>query len=174
MTKNFLIRLAAVILLVWSVGAITSWMLFDPSDSLVGAKPGRGGATTVYNLAARDLREAADLLSKNAIWGIQRDGSVRVPDASKENAEEKMPEWRMLAAVVKGKDRYLLIQVDKQRLESVKEGERLPDGSLVKIVSRKMYTILTTDDEEKTTYLNFDEPSYEQHIPASHPTRKRK
>ena len=155
MTKNFLIRLSAVILLVWSVGAITSWMLFDPSDSLVGAKRGRGSAVPVYNLAASDLREAADLLSKNAIWGIQRDGSAPVPDASKEKAEEKKPEWRMLAAVVKGKDRYLVILVDKERLDAIKEGERLPDGSIVKKVSQKMYTILTTDDEEKTTHLNF-------------------
>ena len=155
MKKNLLVRLTGIILLVWVIGALTSWMLFDPSDSLVGAKPGRGSQIPVYNVAPSDLREAADLLSKSALWGIRRDGSGPVSDASKEKTEEKKIEWRMLAAVVKGGDRYLVIQVDKKKLEAVKEGERLPDGSLVKTVSRSMYTVLTTDDEEKTTYLNF-------------------
>lgn len=155
MRKNLLVRLGCVILLVWIIGAMLSWMLFDPSDSLVGVKPGRGSQSTVFNIATSDLREAADLLSKNAIWGIGRDGSAQVPAASNEKEEEKKIEWRILAAVVRGKDRYLVIQVDKGKLETIKEGDKLPDESLVKRVSPKMYTILTTDDEEKTTYLNY-------------------
>lgn len=174
MKKNTLIRLSAAILLAWCFGAIASWWLFDPSEALVGMRRSRASAIPIYNLAVSDLREAADLLSKNAIWGIRRDGSAPALEASKENTEEKRPEWRMLAAVEKGEDRYLLIQVDKERLESVKEGEKLPDGGLVKTISRKRYTVLAADDEEKTTDLSFDEPSYEQHIPASRPTRKRK
>ena len=175
MNKLFFIRLSAAILLIWLTGAVLSWLLFDPSDTLVGAKRGAGNAPPIHSLAASDLREAAKLLGKNSLWGIRRDGSAGpLKDASKENAEEKKPEWRMLATVVKGQDKYLLIQVNGEKLESVKEGERLPDGSLLKTLSRKMYTILNTDDEEKTTYLNFDEPSNEKSTPERQRTRRRK
>ncbi len=175
MRKLFFIRLFAAILLIWLTGAVISWLLFDPSDTLVGVKRGVGEAPPIHSLAVSDLSEAADLLSKTALWGIRRDGSAGpLKDASKGNAEEKKPEWRMLATVVKGQDKYLLIQVDGKKLESVKEGERLPDGSLLKTLSRKMYTILNTDDEEKTTYLNFDEPSNEKSTPERQRTRRRK
>jgi hypothetical protein len=140
--------------LIWILGAVAAWMLSNPGDALVGARPGGGGSTPVYDLAPSDLREATELLSKSALWGIKRDGTVLPPASKSKEAEEKKIQWRILASVSKKQERYVVIQIDKEKPEALKEGEQLPDGSKLLKISPSKLTVMTADDEQKTINLN--------------------
>ena len=152
MTKIRLIRLGGLILLFWGLGAMVSWLAFTPADGLVGVRSGGGVQVPDYDFAPNDLQDSAALLSKNALWGIQRDGTVAPPKKSKE-AEEKKIEWRILASVNNGKERYVVVRIDNKEQVIIKEGERLPDGSELLKISPKTLTVRTADDEQKTINL---------------------
>ena len=148
------LRLALAILLLWLIGAGISWVMFDPQDTLVGARSGGGGTPPVYDLAPSDLSEATDQLSKTALWGLQRDGSERPPPSALKGVEVKKIVWRILAAVSKGQERYVVIQIDKGAPASVKEGESLPDGSRLLHITPSKLTVMTAEDEQQTINLN--------------------
>lgn len=153
MTKSVLLRLASLLGLIWLVTAIVAWLLVDPSDNLVAARGGRGGARLDYDLAPRDLRPAMETLVKISLWGIRRDGSAAPPDAQK--AEEKPPEWRVVALVARKNEKYLLVRILGQPSKMVREDEVLPDGRRVVRIQAKMYTVAHADGEEETVILNF-------------------
>ena len=123
MTKPMLLRLASLLALVWIVTAIAAWLIVDPSDNLVAARGGRGGARSVEDLAPRDLHPAAKTLEKVALWGIRRDGSAGQPGAAKKT-EEKPLEWRVIALVAKTDEKYLLVRIAGQ--PSNGQGKRKP------------------------------------------------
>ena len=149
-----LIRLSLAILLLWLIGAAVSWMMFDPQDTLVGARTGGGGTPPAYDLAPSDLSEATAQLSKTALWGLQRDGSERPPAAAAKDAAEKKRIWRILAAVKRGQERYVVIQIDKEAPLPLKEGEQLPDGSQLLSITPNKLTVKTPDDKQEIINLN--------------------
>ncbi len=153
MTRRLMLRLAVAVLSLWAVAGVLSWFLYDPADSLVGARtPGRTGVG-VYVFAPRDLQPVAERVGKSYLWGLSPDG-VGAKVAQQETAE-KVVEWRVLATRITGKERSLLVQIDKKKLEQIKEGEVLPDGSLVKAVTPSGYTLQSAAGELTTTQLNF-------------------
>ena len=154
MTKPMLLRLASLLALVWIVTAMTAWLIVDPSDNLVAARGGRGGARSVEDLAPRDLHPAAKTLEKVALWGIRRDGSAGQPGAAKKT-EEKPLEWRVIALVAKTDEKYLLVRIAGQPSKMVKENENLPDGRRVTRIQAKMYAVENADGAEETVILNF-------------------
>lgn len=156
MTKALMVRLGLLVLIVWLLGALMSWLVFNPGDTLVGAKAGRGGTAPIYRLLPSDLSEAADVLNNTLSWGVRRDGSPLSPPASKrKDVEEKKIEWRILAAVGKAKERYVVIQLDKNDTVVLREGDSLPDGSVLLKISPKVLKVRISDDEQKTIILNF-------------------
>ena len=154
MTKPMLLRLASLLALVWIVTAMAAWLIVDPSDNLVAARGGRGGARSVEDLAPRDLHPAAKTLEKVALWGIRRDGSAGQPGAAKKT-EEKPLEWRVIALVAKTDEKYLLVRIAGQPSKMVKENENLPDGRRVTRIQAKMYAVENADGAEETVILNF-------------------
>lgn len=154
MTKPVLLRLLSLLGAVWLVTALAVWLLADPSDNLVVARGGRGGARPDYNLALRDLRPAAQALEKNTLWGLRRDGSV-APKPEAKKAEEKLPEWRVMALVAKDNEKHLLIRIVGQPSATVRENERLPDGRRVIRIEPKLYVVENADGEEETVILTF-------------------
>ena len=154
MTKPVLLRLLSLLGAVWLVTALAVWLLADPSDNLVVTRGGRGGARPDYNLALRDLRPAAQALEKNPLWGLRRDGSVAAkPEAKK--AEEKPPEWHVIALVAKENEKHLLIRIVGQPSVTVRENERLPDGRRVIRIEPKLYVVENADGEEENVILTF-------------------
>lgn len=152
MTFRRMARLAAAILSLWSVVGALSWFLYDPvADKLVGARTPAGGRADVHVFAPRDLQAVAERVGKSYLWGLPPDGTK----GNHQETVEKMVEWRVLAARIIGKERSLLVEIDKKKLERIKEGEVLPDGSLVKDIAPSGYTIQNADRELVTTQLNF-------------------
>ena len=154
MTRRLMLRLAVAVLLLWTVAGALSWFLYNPAEALVGARtPGRTD-TGSYVFAPRDLQPIAERVEKSYLWGLPPDG-VEGKVATKQDAAEKVVEWRVLATRITGKERSLLVLIDKNKLEQIKEGEVLPDGSLVKAVTPNGYTLQGADGELVTTKLNF-------------------
>ena len=158
MNSKLLLRWGVFVLVIWVVVGVSAWSLFKADDTLVGARSvSRGSADTFDDLASKDLSETIASLSTGTMWGVRRDGSPLPSPAELKAAEEKPPVvWRVLATRVKGKEHQLLIQIDKDKPVLVGEGESLPDGSVVKSVSARAYSIVTPDDVEQLIQLNFD------------------
>ena len=159
MTRLHLLRLSLVILLLWVLGAVLSWGLISPQDVLVGARSGGGGALPVFDLAPSDLSAAVTQLSKgdlnkSVLWGIQRDGADRPPPSALKDAETKKIVWRILAAVSKGQDRYIVIQIDKAAPVPLKEGDQLPDGSRLLHITPSELMVVTDEDEKRIINLD--------------------
>lgn len=149
------LRLAVAILLIWLLGGVLSWSIFDPGDSLVGARSGHAPPVPAYNLAPNDLRELSEVLSKTRIWGIQHDGAP-LPPPKPRDAEEKKVDWRILAAIRTNKDRYIVIRIDKGDPVVIKEGEQLPDGSKLLKAAPNLLILRTADGKQQKQILNFD------------------
>lgn len=154
MTRLRFFRLGLVIVSLWLLGAALSWAFLNPPDALVGARPGGGGAVPTYDLAPSDLSEAVTQLSKSSLWGLQRDGSVPPPQSAQKGAEAKETVWRILAAVSKGKERYIVIQIDKGAPAPLKEGDQLPDGSTLLQIAPSEIIVMTVDDEQRIINLS--------------------
>lgn len=153
MTRRMILRLAVAVLLLWTVAGVLSWSLYNPAERLVGARTPSRTDTGSYVFAPRDLQPIAERVEKSYLWGLPPDGVEG--KAKQQDVAEKVIEWRVLATRITGKERSLLVLIDKNKLEQIKEGEVLPDGSLVKAVTPNGYTLQSADGELVTTKLNF-------------------
>lgn len=155
---NPMLRLAVLVPVVWLIAALLALVALSPPTPLVGARV--PGSALVEGLAAMrpDLDGAAALLEKVPIWGVARDGGpLSKVQAAKDKAdEEKVPQWWVVASVVRPDDRYVVVAVEGQSEQRiVRKGETLPDGSVVLDIETREVALKRPDGAEGPSRLSF-------------------
>lgn len=150
-----LARLLPPLLLVWVVSGWYAWFVLEPGRSLVGVRSAASPLGFSGDFAVREPGDILSLLKRTSIWGVQRDGKPLLMPQKTEETEKKI-EWQVIASVARGNgERLVVIRIDGKSLQSVKEGETLPDGSLLLKVSPASLSLRDADGEERVviTYV---------------------
>ncbi|MCC6657124.1 MAG: hypothetical protein IT512_02940 [Rhodocyclaceae bacterium] len=140
MSRIWLQRLGALVLLAWLAAGALAWLALDPPAALVGARRAVPVATPDLGFTPPDIGAVRAALEESLMWGVQRDGNPLPPPKKAEELAKKI-EWRLLAAVERQGERLLVIQIEKDKPQTVREGELLPDGGKVLKVRRDAVSI---------------------------------
>ncbi len=154
MNRLWALRLAALVALAWLAAGLFAWLGLNPAADLVGLRRAAAPQAFEGRFEAPDVSEARALLEKTFVWGVARDGNPLPPPKSREEAARKI-EWRLLAAVERGGEKLIVVQVGKDKPISIKEGEALPDGGRVVKVGRASVVVSDAEGAEReiTTYI---------------------
>jgi hypothetical protein len=61
-----------------------------------------------------------------------------------------VPEWKIMGVAMAGKTRLLLIAQEGQPIETLKIGDKLPDGAKITAIEKDRYLVLTPDNKKLT------------------------
>jgi hypothetical protein len=133
-----------IVLLASALGAAWGWWGRDGAagSTVVGAK--RAGSDWLLPAAqADDVAAVQGILAKARIWGLEPNGQpiAAASAAVAGAAPSQWVEWHLLASVVRGGERYILIRSKDGEPTVVRQGERLPDGSLLAKVDASAVTV---------------------------------
>jgi hypothetical protein len=165
-------RLILLVLLTWLLAAALAWLALSPPPPLVGGKmPPSPSPVGGWQFARPDLADSLAQLESLPLWGVSRDGSPLPPPKPQggEDEEEVIPVvWRVIAAVSRRDGRYVLIAVDPPAppkagaaagnarnvgsaapaLQTVNEGEALPNGGTLVRVNPKSIVYLDAEGKQ--------------------------
>lgn len=135
-------RLALLFAVLWSLVAFAYWLVGPRAPHAASFHPS-GDDWQLAQPEFPDANVAWDDLKSRFIWGapppppgVANAGKVEEPPLTP-------PDWRILAAVNAGADRFVVIQVGKQPPVNVAAGEKLPDGSkLERIEADRLYLVV--------------------------------
>lgn len=139
----------------WAITATITYLTIDVQHDLVAPRRPPPGAMNYQALLQPKLEEAQNRVAATSLWGIQRNGQPIPPPKSQQQVEaEQKIEWQILGAVVRKKEKYLLIQIDKTPPSAIKEGELLPDASKVIKIGKGFYTVIDDSGAKKTIFTD--------------------
>lgn len=147
-------RLLIPALLVWAIFSLVTWLSIHPGQQLIGLRALPPRSQDFLGLAPPSLSPALTALESVSIWGIQRNGQPLAPPAPTVAADEAAIVWKVLGAALRKKERYLLIQIEKNAPVQIKEGEELPDGNTLLKIMAQGYVIKTLDGKKETVLTN--------------------
>lgn len=135
-------RLAMLLAFLWLLVALAYW-LAGPRPPLAASSHLAADDWQLVLPEFPDVNVAWDDLKSRFIWGapppppgVANAGKVEEPPLTP-------PDWRILAAVNSGADRFVVVQVGKQPPVNVAAGEKLPDGSkLERIEADRLYLVV--------------------------------
>ena len=81
-----------------------------------------------------DVNKASAYLATTPMWG-----NVEVVASEREVID---PAWRILAAMARGHEKYLMIAIDKQPDQQLKIGDRLPGGAKIEDIRQDEVCVL--------------------------------
>jgi len=147
-------RLAILVAVVWALCLLFAWLMLSPPQPLIGAKQPIPSLPSGEHLDQRDLSQSLTLLESIPLWGVERDGKPLAPPKAKE--EVKPLAWRVIAVIVRPKERYALLSVEGQAAPvSVKEGDALPNGGKLLRIRPKEAAYEDAEGKPHSTQLNF-------------------
>lgn len=148
------LRIAIAIACVWAAAAAAAWFMIDPAAALVGARAPGIRLADAGLLERPDLSREQAVLEKTLVWGMQRDGQPVAPKVEVSKIEIKIV-WRVVATVVRPKERYLLVHDQGSKvITQINEGDKLPDGSTLLKVALSSYSVRAADGKKRTVETN--------------------
>ncbi|MDP2367508.1 hypothetical protein [Rhodoferax sp.] len=150
------VRIGVALVCCWTAAALAAWFLFDPTTNLVGGKPPGIRLADERLIQRADLSQDQAILTKTAVWGMQRDGQALAAAPVVAAMVEKKIVWSIAATVVRPKERYLLVLDQGTKvITQVNVGEKLPDGSTLRKVELSSYSVKTEDGKQRTVETSF-------------------
>ena len=122
-------------------------------------------------LISVDVKESLAMLSSASLWGKQADVALAAPLSD--------PEWRFLAAIVRGQERHVIIKIDDQPEQTLAIGDTLPGGSqILSIESDRLCLLINGQKRSLAIYspgpLSGIMPQREEDTPRTQRAKRRK
>ena len=123
------------------IAAITAW--FGTTGPTPPSSTPQADETWVLPaLPENASRKYVTAINDRNLWGA---AIVEAPSA---------PEWHVAGVVKSGKDRFLLLALESKPIETLKIGDKLPDGAKITRIEKDRFFVVTPDNKKLTIGLN--------------------
>lgn len=123
------------------IAAITAWF-GTPWPTPPRSTPQADETWMLPTLPEKASERYVTAISARNLWGA---AVVEAPST---------PTWQIAGVVKSGKDRFLLLALENKPIETLKIGDKLPDGAKITRIEKDRFFVVTPDNKKLTIGIN--------------------